>query len=71
MKRSDLSMLVLIGLAVILGNMVFRELEARGYLPRPTSSHSDGAPQAVADVQKQTIVFADPIAQYLHENYGI
>ena len=71
MQRSDLSMLVLIGLAVILGNMIFRELEARGYLPRPKSSNESGAPLAVADVQKQTIVFADPVAQYLHETYGL
>ena len=69
--RSDLSMLVLIGLAVILGNMIHRELEARGYLPRPTSSNDGGAPLAVADVTKQTIVYANPLDQYLHENYGL
>ena len=67
--KVDASTFVLIVLAVILGNLLYRELEARGIIIRPSQSAETLSPTAAANVAVQTRTFANPIDEYLHKKY--
>ena len=67
--RVDASTFLLIVLAVILGNLMYRELEARGILIRPSQSPETLSPTAAANSEVQTRRYSNPIDEYLYHKY--
>lgn len=69
MRGFDAAAFFMVMLAVILGHLVFRELEARGILIRPVQDGETLSPTASAQPDTYASRFANPIEEHIARHY--